>query len=295
MKQDIYKNVMNKIKASDKAKAEAKSLFDTVNSKKNNNLISIENTGIENKKSKRKIPVAVVIAASLAIILALSAIVNIKNISLTEDDSSFIFSVGAEEISNNPLVVPDDITARGLSNNSYSISFPITCKGKNIESITYSIQNAVFVNNSDKIIDSTLYEKKINISNENYLEKGLNYPDNVYSSYTVKYSNQNDPEEYCPSISGSTEMLIENGNIINAVIIKQLTELAFDENIDDNTSTILEKQIMDLYFKDVVLTATVNFTDGTSKSKNIKVGFEIDNFGHRSDNCLWVYITYTLE
>lgn len=295
MKKDIYKNAMIKTTASDKAKADAKALFDAVNSEVPNKVITITN-----KKQKRKLPFVAILAASLAIVFALSTVVGLNGIPLTENGNSFILTVGAEEINKTPLVVPNDVIGTAFSDQSYAAVFPITCKGENIDSITYSIENAVFIYDSNDFIDSTLYGKKINCPGTNNEDDENHIPDNVYSSFTVKYNNPDDLQEFydhCPNIAGSTDLLKDNSKIV-----EELTKEMFDDKTSYKDFFKLEKQVLDLYFKDVVVTITANFTDGTTQTQKIKLGCEIGNYYEENSNLEYpegkdtsaLFITYTL-
>ncbi len=147
------------------------------------------------------------VAACLAVVLIVTFVVSV----FIGKGNSFVLKASAAEIGGDSFVkvataapvggesgsvVEQDKTIRNIN---AMIPFAIKCDGRNIESIKYSVQNAVFLfpydsyasgfreqypnqaSASDKITDKTESSNKI----ESYLEK-----DKQYASYTVSFDDQ---------------------------------------------------------------------------------------------------------
>lgn len=147
------------------------------------------------------------VAACLAVVLIVTFVVSV----FIGKGNSFVLKASAAEIGGDSFVkvataapvgggsgsvVEQDKTIRNIN---AVIPFAIKCDGRNIESIKYSVQNAVFLfpydsyasgfreqypnqaSASDKITDKTESSNKI----ESYLEK-----DKQYASYTVSFDDQ---------------------------------------------------------------------------------------------------------
>ena len=166
---ELYQSVLDEVHAPDDLTKRIKDM-DTTH-KKNNKM--------------KWIPAA---AACLAVVLVATFVIG----GLSGKGNSFVSPVGGGSGS----VVEQDKTIR---NYSAVIPFSIKCDGRNIKSIKYSVQNAVFLfpydsyasgfreqypnqaSASDKITDKTESSNKI----ESYLEK-----DKQYASYTVSFDDQ---------------------------------------------------------------------------------------------------------
>lgn len=146
-------------------------------------------------------------AACLAVVLVVTFVIG----GLSGKGNSFVLKANAAEIGGESYVEIAKVAPVGggsgsvveqnktIQNYSAVIPFSIKCDGRNIKSIEYSVQNAVFLfpydsyasgfreqypnqaSASDKITDKTESSNKI----ESYLEK-----DKQYASYTVLFDDQ---------------------------------------------------------------------------------------------------------
>lgn len=129
-----YKSALSKIHLDDMKKEQMKQLFKKKHMNKKNKII----------KS--------VVAAAAAVAIVVGTVSVGKMLGVKQDDSeSFTLQVNAKEMKRADQVdVPDDYVYEvSLSGDdgdavTYDTSFPITCKGKNIRTVTYSIQGAIF-------------------------------------------------------------------------------------------------------------------------------------------------------
>lgn len=150
----------------------------------------------------------------------------------------------------------------------YCINIPsIVCEGENIESITYSINHGAFQIVQPKqeksiIIDGQLYGKKLNTGSigGDYNEERDGEPSRpfetvLYQSFTVDYSRQE---------KENTWINICNERPDSAEIIQLIWK---DGRTNEEFLHGVEKML-----DDTVITCTVNYTDNTSQSADIKVG-----------------------
>ena len=184
----LYQSVLDEVHAPDDLKKRIKDM-DTTH-KKNNKM--------------KWIPAA---AACLAVVLVVTFVIG----GFSGKGNSFVLKANAAEIGGESYVEIAKVAPVGggsgsvveqnktIQNYSAVIPFSIKCDGKNIKSIKYSVQNAVFLfpydsyasgfreqypnqaSASDKITDKTESSNKI----ESYLEK-----DKQYASYTVSFDDQ---------------------------------------------------------------------------------------------------------
>ena len=185
---ELYRSVLDEVHAPDNLTKRIKDM-DTTH-KKNNKM--------------KWIPAA---AACLAVVLVVTFVIG----GLSGKGNSFVLKANAAEIGGESYVEIAKVAPVGggsgsvveqdktIRNYSAVISFSIKCDGRNIKSIKYSVQNAVFLfpydsyasgfreqypnqaSASDKITDKTESSNKI----ESYLEK-----DKQYASYTVSFDDQ---------------------------------------------------------------------------------------------------------
>ena len=185
---ELYQSVLDEVHAPDDLKKRIKDM-DTTH-KKNNKM--------------KWIPAA---AACLAVVLVVTFVIG----GFSRKGNSFVLKANAAEIGGESYVEIAKVAPVGggsgsvveqnktIQNYSAVIPFSIKCDGKNIKSIKYSVQNAVFLfpydsyasgfreqypnqaSASDKITDKTESSNKI----ESYLEK-----DKQYASYTVSFDDQ---------------------------------------------------------------------------------------------------------
>lgn len=246
-----YRQEMDKVKLSEQKKEQLKKLY--VTEKK------------EEHRMRRLVKPMVAAAACAAILLG--AVVS-GNLALRgrgdgpaqADDHDFTFMVNAAELTEDSQVVAyspgkgDGWVVCGTDNEnevSYSIDTGFACEGEQIADITYRINQGAF-----QIIVPQEMEPGLTfteIEPINTAQSGGEDDDVCYyaSSYTVDYENQH-PEHIWISICG------------NKQLAGYYDEL-FGEDVE-RARTGFEELL-----KDVVITCTVKFTDGTSADKEITV------------------------
>lgn len=143
---------------------------------------------------------------------------------------------------------------------TYCISFPVLCEGENIERITYSINEGAFqvveLPNGSIVLDGDVYEGSLNtgtIGGEDSEDgKEILSVTNLYKSFSVSYEEQANMHTWF--------------NICNETLIPW--EAVFEE------SNTLEDQVKSYeeIVKDVLITCTVHYTDGSSEEAIISVG-----------------------
>ena len=147
---------------------------------------------------------------------------------------------------------------------SYCINLPIVCEGENVERITYSINKGAFQivepPNSSIILEGEKYEGNLNVGSVGGEESetgDILSVTKLYKSFSISYDEQSDSHTWI--------------NICNETNLPWVT--IFD---DDNT---LEDQVesYEAITKDVLVTYTVHYTDGTSDVADISIGGGIIN------------------
>ena len=228
------------------------------------------------------------VAASVAVAVTAGAIIGFNL--LGSKANSFVMTVNAAEITkDNPISV--GIGEGGMSiatkddGMEYYIDLPLSVKGENIKSVTYSVdKDAIAVHcrkDNNPVIDGdvvsesidTLFDvkyieddqKALDEAIENYYPDRLENPDaeeimsryegKKYSSITLAYNNQN-PDGCAIGIVGKrTNEFVPDDESLEAKA-KQL------DSIIGNT-----------------LYCTVTFDDGTAQKQSIHIGTTVTNFG----------------
>ena len=128
-----YKSALDKIHLEQNKKEEMKQLFRKNNMRRKINFIKP----------------AVAVVACMALFVGISQLGN--NQATTNSQSGFSIRVNAQTLTKGDSSIDDTNGFAGAmcgseenSQVSYSIEFPVTCKGKNIDKITYDIKDAVF-------------------------------------------------------------------------------------------------------------------------------------------------------
>ena len=179
---------------------------------------------------------------------------------------------------------------------SYCINVPFICRGNNIKNVTYSINNGAFqiVQPTGKsiIADGQLYDGELNTGSiGGYDDESIDgtpvsvpaYETVLYRSFTLDYQKQSDEKTWinicneCP----------DNG---------ELESLIFGYTTLENKNLGMQKML-----DHTVITCTVNYTDGTSKSADVLVnscimtcaeaGAEIKDDPNREE----IFITFELQ
>lgn len=143
---------------------------------------------------------------------------------------------------------------------SYCIGTQFLCEGDNIESITYSINNAAFQiverPNFSIITDFEEYDGTLNTGTiggeESESGEEILSVRRLYKSFTVSYNNQSNDHTWI--------------NICNETDLDWNSFFGEGKTLEDRVNGI------DKMMKDVVITCTVHYTDGTSSDAFITVG-----------------------
>lgn len=149
---------------------------------------------------------------------------------------------------------------------SYCIDTPITCEGKNIETITYTINKGYFQIESRKdskyLVKGETGKKKVDagfLSSTEGTEEREKYVREQYRSFTVR-ADEKPEEKFVMSIVDDKCRISEEG--YNGIF---------------NSNYKLEKQLKGFNeaIGKTVITCTATYKDGSTQSVDVKVGFEI--------------------
>lgn len=228
-------------------------------------------------------------AACLAVVMVMTMVIN----SFSEKGDAFILKANAAEIGGESFVeiakvAPVGGESGGVVDGDHTmhtynsiVPFALYCDGRNIRSIRYTIQNAVFLfpydsyaadyrekypnqaAASDKVTEKVESEHKI----ESNIEK-----DKQYASYTVSFDDQNktelknysDMQTYpiCILARLSTEDPMREET--KAAIAHLHSGGSIDESMNDF------RVIYDEMFGKVTVTADVTYQDGTTDSASLQ-------------------------
>ncbi len=178
--------------------------------------------------------------------------------------------VGAMSIE---LVKIDENTSKYRAIWYPTINFPVVCRGSGIESITYKINNALFVPDKNSQLIEEKSEKSIPLS-EYY--DGIEWNDikNTYKSLTISYDEQlkSDSVAYI-ALKPTSELDIDEDDEFAKRALDYLENIpSFDEFVDfkngdkypEWSNALLKAEI-----QDVTVDITVNYTDGTNTTYTI--------------------------
>ncbi|MCH5251816.1 MAG: hypothetical protein J1F22_02475 [Lachnospiraceae bacterium] len=267
-----YKNTLNKVKLSESEKEKAKALFHEVNNEK------------ESKMGVKRVwkPVAVM-AASLALVLFLNAVIPMlqrkqSDTVATATDNYFVVTAYAKELTKTGKVFPDKYSSLsgaecGTKGKeiSFAFGFPLKCKGKNIDTITYQIKNGAFQISNPKgksvVVAGEKVKKGLNVpgsSKESEEKEKLTYEWEQYKSFTVKYDNQIN-NKTCIDVVDTSDIWSEE----KLSQYKSFRDSIIDRSLEE------DKKIRDFLTKDMGITCTVTYKDGSKETKNIGIFNEI--------------------
>ena len=284
-----YKSALDKITLRRSEKEKAKALFHQVNTRKENNM-----------KGKKIIKSVATVAASLALVLGIHSVIpvlqsdfgktsdssieytsagntNFDNItSSPEKENHFSVVVYAKELTDDGKVYPNDyhscfysLTSNTEDELSLGFDFPVECKGENIDTVTYSINQGAF-----HVV--TAKGKSVVVDGEKSKKKWIGFSklyddaeDAFYQSYTVKYDNQTNAGTYIDIVDAWENWSEDKFN--------QYRDFHFDITDVSHDKATLEKrkEVFDFLTKDMGITCTVTYKDGTTETKNIEVSNEI--------------------
>ncbi len=288
MKKNNYISAMDKTTLSNDAKNKIKDLYDVVNNPAEEKVMTV------NTKKRWRKPLAVV-AASLALLIGFDAF----SISLPDNgknDNSFVLTVNAAELKEGAPVLADT-SAFGFSISEgddnfdyYSLDFPVKYKGDNIKSITYSLNKGYFEiykfkeNTIEK--QSTHSDSNIQVNDTGKAE--LSIPADVYvddseqvklesshekvKEFTVNYNDQKKAGKYV-YIEGDSKHFTK-------AEYAELKKAVYQESPNDYRDSYEKKMkrecaAINKLLGDLVITSTINFKDGTTKTQNIKVSTKL--------------------
>ena len=263
---EIYKNALDKATLPKDSKENLKSLYDKVNQE--DNVVSIE------KKRNVKKPLAFV-AAGLVCAVAVGstfALGQFDNNKSSKDktsgnSNSFVLNVNAAEISrktadsNKANSKDSQVSLDGsgcyivnqggdpYTNDAdwnYEFTFPVNCKGKNIDEITYTVSKGdlvVYAHGTER----PEYFDKNKIVDEVEQKK----------SQTVSYKNLSKYKTVYLDLYGDSSSLSKSE-------IKTLDKGFMPESNDEQY-----QKAMSIFMKDLKITVKAKFTDGTTKEETI--------------------------
>ena len=277
---DYYKSALDKTRLREEEKDKAKALFETVRNEKEK----------KDMKIQKIIRPAVVLAASVVLVVTVNAVAPMlrsgddKKTEEGKDigayvDKYFCVTAYAQELTNTGKVFSKDYssvtTAVGEENGSVSFAFdfPIECKGKNVDSITYRIREGAFSITNPKgesvVVEGEKVKEEMDVPWGSHVSEAkggaANCDRNQYQSFTVKYDNQKS-EETCIEVVGNSDVWsrkkkgqYERGGY--DVLMKSPEE---------------EKKLCDFLTGDLGITCTATYKDGSSETKKILVSNEIE-------------------
>lgn len=177
---------------------------------------------------------------------------------------------------------------------NYCISMPFTCVGDHIEKITYSINNGAFQivqpENASIIVDGQLYEGELNTGSigGDYDEENGGMPSKpfetvLYRSFTLDYNRQTDEDTWI--------------NICNNCPV---SKEVFDAIWGEGNSQEDMNHGMQQMLGNTVVTCTVQYSDHTSQTVDIKVGSKIMSCAEVGMEPVYegeesVYVTFELQ
>lgn len=287
-----YKSALDKIHLEQNKKEEMKQLFRKNNMRRKINFIKP----------------AVAVVACMALFVGISQLGN--NQATTNSQSGFSIRVNAQTLTKGDLSIDDTNGFAGAmcgseenSQVSYSIEFPVTCKGKNIDKITYDIKDAVFqITNPEGnsiVKEGKKTSKLLNVPGsiagcDDKNTKEEDYTKSQYTSLTVDYDKQKDAQTYIGIAYDSKYLSKEQ-----KAIIAKLD--AFNGTLED------EKAVYEQLYKNVEISCTVTYKDKTKETKKIKVTPKIGkisdldsdglNSGEKNPkaDCKIVYTVYSIK
>ena len=235
--------------------------------------------GIRKKElHNKKLKSAFAVAACLVLFIAASAVTgqpwDKKNGKTVASKDPFAVIVEAAEITeDNPVYLGDllsntfGFTGWVDGKVGFVMEMPVSCKGENIDSITYSIEGGAFSilecsKDEHIIIDSDEY--KGDVGEVGLDDLGAGSACKYVSSYSVTYENQKGNDTFI-NICGNQEATEEDEKYLNQI---------------DNPQK--KAQVYNKIFEDVTIICTVCFKDGTEQTKKIGIDSEVMSYGEFS-------------
>lgn len=272
---DYYKSALDKIRLEDPEKDKVKALF-----------FQKPEGGRDRFKNVRKIRKPVAAAAIVAVILTVCLqIPDLNNYLFSssesvQGDNHFIVTAYAKELTKMGQVYAGSsesgvggFSSSGTGQIDFEFQFPLECKGDNIDTITYTIQNGVFrVTNpvGDCIVTAGVgVEQQVPVgcgfvSSETVKFDLSDFEIRQYRSFTVDYDRQKDDRTYI-GVADASQMWDQEK-------LDQYKSIGYDIK---NPDIKKEKELCDFLTKDMGITCTATYQDGTTETKNIVVSNKI--------------------
>lgn len=233
-------------------------------------------SAVETKPKKTPITyigrAAIVIAATLAAVIGLSSLVkapamnvSANTFNITLQDVTLLEGKEIQVYDPTSDWNPCGINSLDTSGNlTYEFMLPISISGENIANITYSMSGADFkVNRPDALVNCKTAHSNYNRGD---FPGGCDDTDSkltsqFYSEFTVEYSKQNE-------LSGEKSLWIVN-KLNNPQLINVYMNAFYTANTEANQEYVMTTldSIADYLLKDIELTCTVEYKDGTVESK----------------------------
>ena len=214
------------------------------------------------------------VVKSFALIVNAAELTEENTVGLSELSMSGVNSMGIESMSVE-LVDIDDKTSKLRAVWYPTIDFPVVCRGSGIESITYKINNAVFLTNENLPLVEEKSEKSMLLSEYD----GRELPDDTdtYSTFTVSYDEQLKADSIAYiALKPTSKLDIDENDVFTKRALDYLENIPnFDEYIDfinGEKYPELRGFIMKAEIQDVTIDITVNYTDGTTETYPISLG-----------------------
>lgn len=279
---DQYKRALDKIKLSDSQKEQLKDLY-YADSKERKYYMK-----------KRILRPAAVLAACLALVVAAGNVVPMLQSRWEESagnatenaktDNYFAITAYAKELTKTGKVFSDKYASIGSAmcgdprtkQISFAFEFPVECKGKNIDTITYAINEGAFqINNKtgeNIVVAGEKVKKEMNVPGtlkgvDEKKDEDLDYETNQYTSFTIKYGKQTNK-------TTSIE-IVDDSDTWSREKLSQYKEKDIYHMVFNSPSCEKCKEACDYLLKDLGITCTVTYKDGSTETKNIVVSNEI--------------------
>ena len=222
------------------------------------------------------------VAKSFSLIVNAAELTEENTVEFSELTMSGVNCMGVEAMSIE-LVKIDENTSKYRAIWYPTINFPVVCRGSGIESITYKINNALFVPDENSQLIEEKSEKSIPLS-EYYDGIEWNNIKNTYKSLTISYDDQLKADRIAYiALKPTSELAIDENDEFAKRALDYLENIpSFDEFVDfkngdkypEWSNALLKAEI-----QDVTIDITVNFKDGTNMTHTIAFIGKYDEIG----------------
>lgn len=266
-------------------------------------LRKVKNMKDTNKRARFNFRTVSAVAACLvAVILAAVIFGNVGG------ENSFVLKAGAAEIGSGALVKIGSISPTGgyfggeVSGDNRketvgsTLPFAVSCEGRKIKSVTYTIKNAVFVFPYDSLEEKfrEMYSDMSEISDRisdkvKSKETIAGVPENAYpyASYTINYNDQltlgkredtrSLPVQICSAISSEGDISEKSRYALLNVLSRNPDEVDEENQFDEEHMAELMEAFQTVYdemYSRITVTAKITFEDGKTTSETLRLGCE---------------------